>query len=218
MSKRDLIEEIISKQSRLHKGGSRMDLFSRRVHPLVEGFREIKALDRKTSYRAEWLKYTAIGYIACVEGYFRLLIADIIDHGEPFVARISDLRDIRFTPESVIAIHRKKVSLGHFVAHLLPLNGISDINSHLSALLDVKYTQYYLTQPLSKWKHNPIGEVFPDQLARVEKLFKLRHMYAHELATKEKVPLREIENLVSAAAFFVLCTEDIVIDGWQIKV
>ncbi|WP_123770660.1 hypothetical protein [Vulcaniibacterium tengchongense] len=194
-----------------------MDLFARRVHPLVKGFREIKQLDKSISYRSEWLKYGAIGYIACVEGYFRLLIADIIDSGEPFVERIGELKEIRFTPESVVAIHKKKVSLGHFVAHLLPLNGLSDINSHLSALLATDYTRFFSAHPLSQWNTSPVGEVFPHLLAQVETLFKLRHMYAHELATKERVPLRALEDLISSAAVLVRCTEEFVTESWQIR-
>lgn len=145
-----------------------------------------------------------------------MLIADIIDHGDPFITRIPDLKDIRFTPESVVAIHSKRVSLGHFVAHLLPVNGISDINSHLSALLGVEYTRYYLDHPLSKWNTSPVGEVFPQELAHLERLFKLRHMYAHELATKERVPVREMEKLVGAAAMFVTLTDEFITDEWQI--
>ncbi|WP_126941888.1 hypothetical protein [Xanthomonas sp. BRIP62409] len=216
MSKRNLIEEIISKQSRLHRRGTRVDLFRRRVHPLVKGFRAILAAPAETTYRAEWLKYGAIGYIACVEGYFRLLIAAIIDTGEPYVSRITNLKDIRFTPESVVAIHKKQVSLGNFIAHLLPVNGVSDINSHLSALLDIDYLKHYLAQPLSKWNQDPIGQVFDKDMAHLERLFKLRHLYAHELATKERVPIREMENLIGAAAAFVTLTERTIVEGWQI--
>ena len=92
MAKRDVIEEILAKQSRLHKRGTRFELFLRRVHPLVKGFRETNALSPSTTYKAEWLKYGAIGYIACVEGYIRLLISDIIDRGDPFTSRIPTLR------------------------------------------------------------------------------------------------------------------------------
>jgi len=216
MTKRNLIEEIVSKHARLHKRGSRIELFNRRVHPLVKGFRELLAAPAETPYRQEWLKYGAIGYIACVEGYFRLLIARIIDSGDPYVSRITNLKDVRFTPESVVAIYKKQVTLGNFIAHLLPINGVSDINSHLSALLDTDYIKHYLAQPLSQWNPNPIGQVFDKEMARLEKLFKLRHLYAHELATKEKVPVKEMEHLIGAAASFVILTDRIVCEGWRI--
>lgn len=217
MTKRNLIDEIVSKQSRLHRRGTRIELFNRRVHPLVKGFRELLAAPPDMSYRSEWLKYGAIGYIACVEGYFRLLIANVIDSGDPYVSRITDLKDVRFTAESVVAIHKKQVTLGHFIAHLLPINGVADINSHLSALLATDYLKHYSAQPLSQWNPRPIGEVLTKEIGRLERLFKLRHLYAHELATREKVPLREMEGLIGAAAVFVTLTDQIVREGWQIE-
>ena len=210
MSKRNYIDEILEKKGRTHIRGSRLDIFSKRIHPLVKGFREIKSLSNTVSWRNEWLKYSAIGYIACVEGYFRLLIADLINSGNPYISRISDLREIKFSADTVVAIHEKKITLGEFVAHLLPLNGVSDINCHLSALFGTDYITYYLKQPLSEHNTNSIGEVFPEEIGMLENLFQLRHLYAHELATKEKVPVRKIEKLVGAAAIFVTLTDEII--------
>lgn len=186
-----------------------MDVFERRVHPLVRGFREIRALNHSVTWRNEWLKYSAIGYIACVEGYIRLLISDLINQGDPYLTRIRDLRDIKFTADTVIAIQKKKVTLGEFVAHLLPLNGFEDINSHLSALIGSDYKTLYLSKPCSKFNPKPVGDVFPEHIGRLSRLFELRHLYAHELATKKKVPVREIEDLVGSAAMFVTMTEEL---------
>lgn len=186
-----------------------MDVFVRRVHPLVRGFREIKALNHSVTWRNEWLKYSAIGYIACVEGYIRLLISDLINHGDPYLTRIRDLKDIKFTADTVVAIQKKKIKLGEFVSHLLPLNGFADINSHLSALIGEDYKTLYLSKPCSEFNTDTIGDVFPDHIGGLSKLFELRHLYAHELATKEKVPVREIENIVGSAAMFVTFTDEL---------
>ena len=97
---------------------------------------------------------------------------------------------------------------------MLPINGVSDINSHLSALLGTDYLRFYLEQPLSEWNPKPIGEVFPKAISGLDRLFKLRHLYAHELATKERVPAQEIEALIGSAAMFVHLTERIVSERW----
>jgi hypothetical protein len=191
-----------------------MDLFSRRVYPLVEGFRSIKALDKDVSFRNEWLKYGAIGYIACVEGYFRLLIADLINHGDPFLSRVSELKEIKFSAEAVVAIHKRKVTIGEFVAHLLPVNGVADINSHLSSLSGVDFLKIYLAQPCSGQNQKTVGEIFPKEIGMVDRLFKLRHLYAHELATRERVPVRQIDSLVGSAAMFVWYTEQVAVNNW----
>ena len=214
MSKRNYIDEIIAKKSRTHKRGSRLDIFSRRVHPLVEGFRKIKSYKSSVTWRNEWLKYSAIGYIACVEGYFRLLIADLINYGDPYMSHVPDMKNIKFSAESVIAIHSKNISLGEFVAHLLPFNGVADINAHLSTLLGTDYLKYYLNQQVSSHNSKTIGEVYPDEMKLLENLFQLRHLYAHELATKERFPLRKIESLVGSAAMFVMLSDAIINKEW----
>lgn len=75
----------------------------------------------------------------------------------------------------------------------------------------------YLAHPIGAQNSALIGDLFPDELAQVERLFKLRHMYAHELATKEHISVRSLENLISAAATFVSLTEDFVTEDWQIE-
>lgn len=209
MAKRNYVEEILQKKDRNHKRGSRQDIFRRRIHPLVKGFREIRALDKSVSWRNEWLKYGAIGYVACVEGYIRLLIADVINKGQPYLDRVSNFKEIKFTAETVVALQKKEITLGDYIAHLLPINNLCDINSHLSMLLDTDYIKFYKQQPLSDEDYRLIGEVFDKELGRLEQLFNLRHMHAHELATRERFPVGKIEEFVGAAAVFVTFTDAI---------
>jgi len=209
LAKRNYVEEILQKKSRNHKNGSRNDIFLRRVHPLVEGFRQIRALDKSIKWREEWLKYGAIGYVACVEGYIRLLIADVINQGQPYLDRVSNFKEIKFNAEIVVALQKKEITLGDYISHLLPINNLSDINSHLTILLDTDYIKFYKQQSLSDSDNRLIGEVFGKDLGQLEKLFKLRHMHAHELATREKFPVGEIEEYIGSAAVFVTFTEEI---------
>ena len=209
MAKRNYVEEILQKKKRNHKRGGRKDIFLRRVHPLVKGFSEVRALDKSVSWRNEWLKYSAIGYVACVEGYIRLLIADVINQGQPYLDRVSNFKEIKFTAEIIVAFQKNEITLGDYISHLLPINNLSDINSHLSILLDADYIKFYKQQPLSDGDSRLIGDVFENELGELERLFKLRHMHAHELATKERFPVGKIEELVGAAAVFVIFTDEI---------
>ncbi len=208
--RRDYIEEILAKKTRHLKRADRLDQFERRVHPLVKGFRHILALGKHVDFRHEWLKYGAIGYIACVEGYFRMLIADIINLGKPYSDRVSGFKDIKFNIEDVVAIHSEKVSLGEYIAHLLPIKGVQDINHALSVLLDEDFFKTFQSFPTSEFNSTPYGEMFPHDIGAVEALFNLRHLYCHELAPKVPVQTRRIENLISSTATFVMHTEDIV--------
>jgi hypothetical protein len=210
-SKRDYISEILGKKARLHRRSDRMDLFRKRVYPVVAGFRGIKSLNRSVSFRDEWLKYGAIGYVACMEGYFRLLIANLVDHGEPFLGRLPLLQDLRFPSDVVVAIHARKLSLGDFVSHLLPMNGVPDIEAHLSTLLGLSsFLGELKNQHTSKWVKTTAEKIAPGFVGETQQLFQLRHRYSHELATKERVPVRKMEHYIGHAALFVMTTEELI--------
>lgn len=159
---RNYIEEILSKKQRLLSRTNRMKQYENRVLPVVSGLRKIKKLNNTVDFRNEWLKYGAIGYIACVEGYFRLLVADLIDDGESYLSNLTNYKEIKLGMEHIVAIQTKKISLGDYVAHLMPFNSVVDINRNLSIILDVDYFDLFKSHPCSPWNKSPIGEVFPE--------------------------------------------------------
>jgi hypothetical protein len=170
--KRDYISEILEKRNRNNKRANRFELTLKRIHPVVSGFRFINSLDKNVSFRNEWLKYGAIGYIAALEGYYRLLIADIINAKDTYRNRIIDLKEIKFTAEVVLALEDKKVSLGEFVSHLLSIKKVSDIDAHLSTLLDINFFKELKAQPVNQpYNKTPYGEIFPDHIGNVNSLF-----------------------------------------------
>lgn len=209
-NKRNYIDEILNKKARLLKRSDRFDQFKRRVEPVVAGFRATKELFLNTAFRRELLKYCPIGYIASVEGYFRLLYADLIDSGTPYVENVIQFKDIKFTLDAVLAVHTRKVTLGEFIAHLLPLNNISDINYVMSTIIGQDFIDLLKKHPTSNLNPTPIGKLWPNMIGDVEEFFLLRHLYAHELATKEKVNIRKIEKCMGSTALFIISTENLV--------
>lgn len=208
--KRDYIKEILTKKKRLYARADREKQFRQRVIPLVLGFRALKSLKREVEFRDEWLKYGAIGYIACVEGYFKMLFANLIDHGPPYSENIKGFKEINFKVDVIMAIHTKKISLGEFISHLLPIKSVSDINHHMSILIGRDFLDFFNNEPVSKWNQKPFKEVFPKTVGQLEELFKFRHIFCHEIAAKGKVPVRKIESDISAAASFIIHTEEII--------
>ena len=207
--KRDYITEILEKRSRLLARADREKQYRRRVHPLVDGFRAIKSLRRATKFRDEWLKYGAIGYVACIEGYFKMLFADLINLGPPFSSNIKKFSDISFKIDSVVAIYSNQVSLGEFISHLLPIHSVSDIDHHMSVIIGRDFLGFLYSEPTDiKFNPKPVKEVFPQIVPDLEDLFNLRHIFCHELAIKGKVPVRRIEKGMEAAALFMMFTEE----------
>ena len=139
-----------------------------------------------------------------------MLFADLINFGKPYSDRASEFKDIKFNIDDVIAIHARKVSLGEYIAHLLPLNGIQDINYCMSIILGEDFLSVYKSLLASDHVPKPIGELFPLTISEVDALFQLRHLYCHELAPKVPVQPRKVEQYISSTATFVWYTEELI--------
>ena len=211
--KRDYIQEIIDKKERLSKRSDRYEQFTKRVIPIVSGFRAIKSLDAKIPFRNEQLKYCPIGYIACVEGYFRLLIRDLIDNNEICRDNVIKFKDIKFGTTEILAFHYNKVTIGEFISHLLPIRNIKDINSNISTLIDNDFLHLLKSKPLKEYNNEKtLFDIFPSFITDVEEFYRLRHIYAHELAIREKVKVKTIENSMGMTGLFVIETESLIND------
>ncbi len=214
MSKgRDYVTEIVSRRGRLLSETDRFKQLSARSGFVWESFEFLKnEAPDDAPYKTELLKYLPIGFVACIEGYFRLLYRDLIDHGPPFSDNVNGFKDIKFGVEQVLSIHSKKmVSLGEFVSHLLPSNNLGDINRNMSTLIGKDFLERLAGtridlregfQP-SLMEHNLQPEIFQN----LERLLELRHIFCHELAPAVHIDAREAEDCANAAMILLITTE-----------
>lgn len=209
MSKqRDLVQEIIEIRSRNKSGPAQGELFLR-LTALQQAF------EGKDDTNEELLKYFPIAMVACIEGYFRLVIKEIIDSGEPYIENASKLVEKgRFNYDVAKAFHGQKISLGEFVSHMVSINNLSGISTNMSALLDVDYFEE-LSTVHDRWAHEihgkpkkPIIENIKDLKQKVAKTFELRHIFCHELANKNSIDRTEIENCFNATLVFIKAADE----------
>ena len=200
-AKRDLIQEIVRKSEQVHKRGTRRDIVARRVRPLVFGYRMLRQLP-KTKWRDEWLKYGPIGYVACVEGYVRLVCRDLIDRNESCRSNVADLK---YQVDLAVLAKMQKTSttIGEFVAHKISVNGVSDIDAQLSKIMGQPFLKLIASSRVSDRQPKTSSELFPNMVGRVQRLFELRHQYAHEIGTKKAVRVRHIDQSMESAALFI---------------
>jgi hypothetical protein len=210
--KRDYIAEIHEIKDRLFKRKSLHDQFNLRLHPVVSGFRYLCSLKTDAPLKAELMKYIPIGYVACIEGYCRILIKELIDSGSPFQERAAAFDEIKFNMETVIAVIARKVSLGEYVSHLIPLNNLADINRAFSILIGEDFLSHLKKVDTLTTKSGPHKLAQPllndKAISGLQELFRLRHIFAHELALRENVSARRIQNCVSGGASFVITLEE----------
>ncbi|HVG33150.1 MAG TPA: hypothetical protein VM911_08720 [Pyrinomonadaceae bacterium] len=210
MSKhRDYISEILSRKSRHLKRAQRWEQFIKRAEPLVEAFTYAKdQIKSDVPFRAELLRYFPIGMVACLEGYFRMAFRDLIDFGEPYIENVKNFKDISLGMPYVLAIHGKKITIGEFIAHLLPISNLEDINRDMSVIIGQDFlerlntTEYDLksrTSSLDRLKVSAYGDI--------KEIFRLRHIFCHELAITERIKIRSLESALGGVALFTYATE-----------
>lgn len=210
--RRSYIEEILSKKARLLKRSRRYDLFMKKQIHLQQAFDYVEdQINSKAPYRAELLKYFPIAIIASLEGYFRLTFSDLIEFGSPYKDNIVNFRDINFDIRTVVAIDGRTVSLGDFIAHLLPIKSLEDINKNMSTILNIDFLAEIGNIPFGvAGELVPLKSLAPKTYKFVKETFRLRHIFCHELAPRERVKINDIGIMLSATLLFVISTESLI--------
>ena len=206
----NLIKQIIEVRERRDTGFAISELFLRLID-LEKAFKERENLS------PEFLKYFPVGLVACLEGYFRLEIKQIIDFGSPYLERSEKLlSNGKFDFESIKARHGKQITLGELVAHQIPISNLDRVCSHLSALMGKDFLQE-LRQVHDRWayevKKQPKEPILKDPdavYAGVAKTFELRHIICHELATRYEFKLEEIEHCFFSTTLFLKASESLI--------
>jgi len=202
----------LSKRERLISPGTRLSHFANRTKPLHDGFVYITEKKEAENFREEFVKYLPIAYVAAMEAYFRLGIRDLIDFGPPFSENLKSFRDIKFQVESVLAMASKTVSVGEFIAHLLPFKSLNDINENMSLLIGEDFLTRLKKTKLSViqgGQDSTMESLHAEIPSGIQTVFKLRHIFCHEFAIKEKPNIQEIRDCIFAAFIFVLATESL---------
>lgn len=191
MSKRDVLQEILTKRERLPFGQLRA----------ASGLLQIRdRIDRDAS-DAMAVSLHVVGIVACVEVAARDAIRQLVDSGDPYDQRVGDLLkgDIRFTLDVVRAFRDRKVSLGEFVAHLLAISSIDQMFAYFDVLLDASFRQSLVDLATDEGEVNAEPAATPlvpdvDRMMRaMARAFAARHVTAHEadFAATSKDDVRE---------------------------
>lgn len=223
MSRRNYVSEILSKKQRTVPTSRRWDLVSNRINDmsviphvirLIENLQQFSLSTIEELEGYEWIRrdsgkvidssgitweiarYIPIGLVGCIEGYFRKVYVDLIDHGSPYKENAAKLTDIKFSLETAISLEIHSISIGEFIAHLITTNNLEDINKNISTLIGDDFLEQLKTARKSAIPHSyelPLTEnniycVEPDyddlnsdMIMSIKRMFELRHMFCHEI-------------------------------------
>lgn len=201
------IYQIIEKKSRQFKRIDRWDQVRRRLGSINMAFSFLQTeVKSRTQYRSELLKYIPIGLVACIQGYFNLAIRDLIDSGPPFSQNATSFKDLHFKIEAILEIQGRKVTLGEIIAHLQSLNSLDSLHSSMTTILGEDFHKR-LKEIVLSGETGKFGEfaylVFP----LMKRVFRLRHIYCHELSSAQRLKIKTIDDCSLGVAIYLYSTE-----------
>src|SRR5208283_1733061 len=159
-------------------------------------------MDKKRDYIKEIVaKRSRLSSIDTRLSHFATRTAPI-DYGARFLAnkatKAKGFQDFKFQIETVLAITAKRASVGEFIAHLLPIRNLRDINSAMSVLIGEDFLERLKRTKLSVVggsKQETLEQHYESNVfAAVEDAFLLRHMFCHEFATAEQIDQDRLWN------------------------
>ncbi|MFD1710648.1 hypothetical protein FVQ98_18210 [Ottowia sp. GY511] len=197
MTKRDYFAEIQELRIRNPERKGSFDAMLYRLEPLQKVTNDLLKKRKLSSNDLELLRYVPVGAIACIEGYYKGLVRDLIDFGSPYRENIVNLREIKPTLEGLVGLHGGKATLGEFVSHFVGISNVEDIERYMSAILGTEFLKDLKTQT------GLAEKVF----SGVSRAFELRHIVVHELAPKARATAQQASEYVMWAFFLLMATE-----------
>jgi hypothetical protein len=212
---RDIIQEISDIRQR-RRFGSPMTELSQRLFALEHAF---KVHDKS---QGELTRYFPVALIACVEGYFRMAIKDLIDAGEPFLTNAErPASSLKLDFSLLRAVHGKTITVGELVAHSLSLSRLDHIESALSSLLGASFL-HALRTTTDRWAHEVLGQPSapilskPDEVfANVTRTFELRHIICHEIASAYEIEPDEVARCLESCVAFLKAADEFISETIQ---
>lgn len=187
MKKRDIISEILSKRSRLsYRSSDAYQQAEKRLTSIIYVHFHLYPLPREDhkEIKQELVRYFSVGLVSCIEGYYRAIVKELIDHGPPFRDNAHKLNDLKFDISTFTQLHDKKISIGEIVSHLVKIFSVGDIQKHMSTLLECDY--FSNIQPKLVANDRAYSEVHPHAWEVLNSTFLDRHIACHELNPKHK--------------------------------
>ena len=142
----------------------------------------------------------------------------MVDSGEPFFTNSKKLFESFSTKiEDILYLVGKRITVGELIAHLVSINNLEDVNKTMSALLgnDVHGKPRKFWEELASFRSPEadagiesdlvIQEFLPEAETSYQlliELFRLRHIYVHEIVALDQIVVSKIKDLCSAANKF----------------
>ncbi|ADR35425.1 hypothetical protein Sulku_2776 (plasmid) [Sulfuricurvum kujiense DSM 16994] len=167
----------------------------------------------------EFLRYFPLSLVALLETSCRMLIAELIDSGEPYISRSKELMDKQKIDFEVMKhLYGKKITMGEFIAHSVAINKLESIDRIFTTLLDKKLLQV-LPSHINRWSvevekkdPQPMIQNSVEMYTCIKEIFEIRHILAHESAMNIELENVKIEQAIVLFGEFLEVLNDYIRD------
>lgn len=161
-------------------------------------------------------RHVIVSAIAALQTFHRATLIDVINHSEAYKARAVTLIDEKFSlSEALALVGEERFSVGELIAHSAPCNGVEDLVSWMSRLLDqdIKRALATAADPLDRHMEAgasaPLVEDVEGLFRDLERTFHLRHVLAHEAVPFMEVSIEEARSALRAVKLWMVAIEAI---------
>ena len=147
------------------------------------------------------LEYVPVKIVACFEQFFRAEYQEILVNPKvkKNLKNIDLFRDTKYDFDVIEAFEENDISLSDYLSLLIPCSKLADIDNAISKLLGINF--------LSEFRKKENGNAI---LESVSEIFRLRHIYCHEVPLKKNIDVDCARKLISHAIEFIDDSDDII--------
>ena len=147
------------------------------------------------------LEYVPVKIVACFEQFFRAEYQEILVNPKvkKNLKNIDLFKDTKYDFDVIEAFEENDISLSDYLSLLIPCSKLADIDNAISKLLGINF--------LSEFRKKDNGKAI---LESVSEIFRLRHIYCHEVPLKKNNDIDSARKLISHAIEFIDNSDDII--------
>ena len=151
--------------------------------------------------KPQLLEYVPVKIVACFEQLFRDEYQEILENPKvkKNLKNIDLFKDTKFNFDIIGAFEENTISLSDYLSLLIPCSKLADIDNAISKLLGIKF--------LEEFGKKEDGKAI---LESISEIFRLRHIYCHEVPMKQVLGVDRARQLISHAITFIDNSDDII--------